>query len=378
MASRFNHSDAEDFIDFFESSLSGFVIADADGNITRINKRVASWLNTVPEKLLGQRFSNILTVGGRIYFETHLWPLLRLQGHFDEIALELADSGSGKLPVYINGDEKRDEHEKVLLIRFNIFRASDRRLYEENLQIAKKLAQAELKLEQQNALIREQFIAVLGHDLRNPLSGIMNAAQLLARKNIGQSEKRLVDIIESGSRRMHEMINDIMDLARGRLGGGFNISPVKSDLEKLLNQISDELMLAWPERIIVMDFNINGLVECDPGRLAQLVSNLLGNAITHGAADMPVVLHAITANDFWEISVINKGNPIPDGALKHLFHPFRREGKKASKNGLGLGLYIASEIAKAHHGSLTVKSDVEQTCFTLRIPVLLKSSIYLQ
>lgn len=139
MASRFIHSDAEDFNDFFESSRSGFVITDADGNIARINKRVASWLNTVPDKLIGQRLSTILTVGGKIYFETHLWPLLRLQGHFDEIALELSDSGSGKMPVYINGYERRNEQGQVLFIRFNIFRASDRRLYEENLKMAKNL-----------------------------------------------------------------------------------------------------------------------------------------------------------------------------------------------------------------------------------------------
>lgn len=95
------------------------------------------------------------------------------------------------------------------------------------------------------------------------------------KKNIGQPEERLVNIIESGSKRMYEMINNIMDLARGRLGGGFHITLVKYDLEKLLNQVSDELKMTWPDRIIVSDFNIDKLIECDPGRLSQLVSNLL-------------------------------------------------------------------------------------------------------
>jgi len=362
------HPDAEDFDDFFESSLCGFVITDPTGNIARINKRATTWLNTVPNKLVGQRFSNILSVGGRIYFETHLWPLLRLQGHFDEIALELADSGDGKLPVYINGYERRNDKQQVLFIRFNIFSASDRRLYEENLQMAKQLAQAELKMEQQNALIREQFIAVLGHDLRNPLGGIINAAQLLARKKIGQPEERLINIIESGSRRMHEMIDNIMDLARGRLGGGFFITPIISDLEKLLNQVSDELRVTYPASMIASDFNINQPVSCDPGRLAQLVSNLLGNAITHGSYDSPVILRATTTSDYWEVIVTNKGEPIPEEALKHLFHPFQRQNNQANQNGLGLGLYIASEIARAHKGTLTVRSDAQETCFTLQVP----------
>lgn len=357
---------AEDFDDFFESSLCGFVITDREGKIARINRRAAEWLNTVPEKLSGKRFSDLLAVGGKIYFETHLWPLLRMQGYFDEVALELADSGNGKMPVYINGDERKDENDRPLFIRFTVFRASDRRLYEENLQTAKQLAEANLEMEQQNALIREQFIAVLGHDLRNPLGGVMSAAQLVARSKLGEREEKLVKLIQTGSKRMYDMINDIMDLARGRLGGGFPVSPVETDLEQLLNQVSDELKVVWPEKIINLDFNINQPVTCDPGRMSQLVSNLLANAIIHGSPDDPVLIQATVTESIWEISVTNQGQPVPKEALPYLFHPFRREGKQSSQNGLGLGLYIASEIAKAHNGTLTVTSDEKETCFTFR------------
>lgn len=357
---------AEDFEDFFESSLCGFVITDREGKIARVNRRAAAWLNTVPEELSGKRFSDILAVGGRIYFETHLWPLLRMQGYFDEVALELADSGNGKMPVYINGYERKDDNDQPLFIRFTVFRASDRRLYEENLQTAKQLAEANLEMEQQNALIREQFIAVLGHDLRNPLGGVMSAAQLVARSNLGAREEKLVKLIQTGSKRMHDMINDIMDLARGRLGGGFPVSLAETDLEQLLNQVSDELKVVWPEKSIESDFNIRQDVMCDPGRLSQMVSNLLANAIIHGSPVTPISVQATVTEEIWEISVINQGKPIPREALPHLFHPFRREGQQKSQNGLGLGLYIASEIAKAHNGMLTVTSDEQQTCFTFR------------
>lgn len=357
---------AEDFEDFFESSLCGFVITDREGRIAKINRRTAGWLNKVPEELLGRRFSDILAVGGKIYFETHLWPLLRMQGYFDEVALELSDSGNGKMPVYINGYERKDENDQPLFIRFTVFRASDRRLYEENLQTAKQLAEANLEMEQQNALIREQFIAVLGHDLRNPLGGVMSAAQLVARSNLGAREEKLVKLIQTGSKRMHDMINDIMDLARGRLGGGFPVSPIETDLEQLLNQVSDELKVVWPEKIIESHFNINRPVTCDPGRLSQMVSNLLANAIIHGSPTTPILVQATVTEDTWEISVTNQGKPVPREALPHLFHPFRREGKQKSQNGLGLGLYIASEIAKAHNGTLTVTSNEQQTCFTFR------------
>jgi sigma-B regulation protein RsbU (phosphoserine phosphatase) len=360
------HSVAQDFEDFFETSLCGFVITDGDGKITRINQRAAEWLNSSPDQFLDKRFSDLLSVGGKIYFETHLWPLLRMQGYFDEVAAELVDTGNGKMPVYLNGYERKGDNHQPMFMRFILFKASDRRLYEENLQMARQLAETRLDAERQNAVIREQFMAVLGHDLRNPLGGIMSAAQMLARTNLGAREERLVDILQAGSKRMHEMINNIMDLARGRLGGGIPINPVVVDMEKLLDQISDELKVVYPEIAVKSDFNIIQTVKCDPARFSQLISNLLANAITHGSSDTPVLLKAIVNENFWEIAVSNQGNPIPKEAMPHLFHPFHREDSHASQNGLGLGLYIASEIAKAHKGTLTVKSDVIETCFAFR------------
>lgn len=357
---------SEDFEDFFESSLCGFITTDGDGNIIRINKRASGWLNMNSDELLGKRFSDILSIGGKIYFETHLFPLLRMQGHFDEVAVELKDSGRGKMPLYINGYERKSQNNQPAFMRFTLFRASDRRLYEQNLQIATQLAETNLNLEKQNAIIREQFIAVLGHDLRNPLSGIMSATQLLARSDLGERERKMVNILQTSSKRMHEMIDNIMDLARGRLGGGISITLVDVNLEELLNQVSDELKITWPEKIIESDFNIDNTVECDPARMSQLVSNLLANAITHGSPDKPVYFKAEAKGNFWEVSVINHGKPIPRDAIENLFHPFHREDSRSNHNGLGLGLYIASEIAKAHNATLSVTSDEQQTCFVFQ------------
>ncbi|KQR93259.1 hypothetical protein ASG01_08660 [Chryseobacterium sp. Leaf180] len=360
---------SEDFDDFFESSLCGFVIADANGKITRINTCAARWLGTSPDHLTGKRISDLLSVGGKIYFETHLWPLLRIQGHFDEVSVELTDTGKGKIPVYINGYERRDENNHPLFLRFTLFQAADRRLYEENLQMSKKLAETNLNIEQQQAVIREQFIAVLGHDLRNPLGGIMSATQLLTRSELSDRDRKLMNIVHSSSKRMYEMINNIMDLARGRLGGGISIIPVTVDLEQLLIEVSNELKVSWPGRTIESHFKINRLIECDPGRVSQLVSNLLANAITHGLSDTSITLGAEATDEFWEISVTNSGQKIPEKSMENLFNPFQREGTESNQNGLGLGLYISSEIAKAHHGLLSVTSDENKTCFTFRAPL---------
>ncbi|WP_316812345.1 PAS domain-containing sensor histidine kinase [Pedobacter heparinus] len=358
---------AEDFDDFFDTALCGFVITDREGKIIRINQRLAGWLNSAADQFKGKRFSDLLAIGGRIYFETHLWPLLRMQGYFEEVAVELMETGNGKMPVFINGYERKDENEQLLFTRFTLFRGTDRRLYEQNLQSSKKLAEDNLSAEQQNAVIREQFIAVLGHDLRNPLGGIMSAAQMLARTDLGKNEERLTRILLSSSKRMHEMIDNIMDLARGRLGGGIPISPVTVNLQDLLNQVTDELKIAWPESKIETDFSISQPVVCDPGRIAQLSSNLLANAITHGSADTPVQISAASNENFWCISITNQGKPIPQHTIGNLFHPFHRAESHASQNGLGLGLYIASEIAKAHHGTLKVNSDENETNFTFQV-----------
>jgi len=172
---------------------------------------------------------------------------------------------------------------------------------------------------------------------------------------------------------MYEMINNIMDFARGRLGGGIPVNPVIVDLEELLNQISDELKVAWPDRQIESDFEIGETVECDPSRMSQLISNLLANAITHGSPETPIVFKALVKNNFWEVSVSNSGSLIPEKAMSHIFQPFHREGVQSNQNGLGLGLYIASEIAKSHNGTLTVTSDDHKTCFIFRAPIASQS-----
>lgn len=360
---------SEDFDDFFESSICGFVITDGSGNITRINRCAADWMSTDVDQLIGKRISEMLSIGSRIYFETHLWPLLRIDGKFDEVSVELADRGKGKIPIYINGYERKDEAYDPVFVRYTLFKATDRRLYEENLQEAKKLAETKLNIEKEQAIIREQFIAVLGHDLRNPLAGVMSASQLLTRSDMAERDKRLVKVIHSSSKRMYEMINNIMDLARGRLGGGISITPVDVDLEKLLTEVSNELKVSNPGRAFESDFNIDRSVECDPGRIAQLVSNLLSNALMHGSSDTPITLRGDTAESYWQISVTNEGRQIPEHTLKNIFHPFRRGGTETNHNGLGLGLYISSEIAKAHHGTLSVTSDEGHTCFRLRVQI---------
>lgn len=226
-----------------------------------------------------------------------------------------------------------------------------------------------LKEERETAELREQFIAILGHDLRNPVGAALNAAQVLLRMPLDERTKRLANIIQDSSYRMKSLIENILDFARGRLGGGINLT-INTDepLKAILDQVVAELGMIWSERIINITYNLVQPVNCDGDRIAQLFSNLLGNALTHGDKDQPINVRVSSIDGVFELSVTNAGSQIPDKALALLFQPFSRGEVKKDQQGLGLGLYISSQIALAHQGTLIVNSNPNETTFTLKIP----------
>ncbi len=217
--------------------------------------------------------------------------------------------------------------------------------------------------------LREQFIAVLGHDLRTPLGAISLGASLLRGKQKGPREDKIVDLIEKSVGRMTEMIANVLDFARGRLGAGLKMEMnADAALQPILEQVVAELQLAWPDRIIETDYAASLVTFCDRDRIGQLFSNLLSNALSYGPKDEPVRVHTRDHDGWFKLSVSNGGMPIPPLAMSRLFQPFVRGAVIKDQQGLGLGLYIASEIARAHGGTLGVTSDSRATSFTLSIP----------
>jgi signal transduction histidine kinase len=236
-------------------------------------------------------------------------------------------------------------------------------------EIQRASAEADLLDERKTAELREQFIGVLGHDLRNPLASVEAGMRILLKNLDTGKAPEIISMVQKSVMRMAGLVDNIMDFARGRLGGGLTVRrDAKAPLTPVLEQVIGELKLVWPFVIIESDIDIKEPVACDQTKIGQLFSNLLGNAITHGDPEEPVRVTAKTQGDgVFELTVTNFGAAISSKAMQNLFKPFSR-GDSPSQHGLGLGLFIASEIARAHGGTLTADSTAEETTFVFTMP----------
>jgi sigma-B regulation protein RsbU (phosphoserine phosphatase) len=379
----------EDLQDLYENAPCGYLSLSADGRIVKANQTFCRWTGYAPDELIGKRLHDFLNIAGRIFYETHFAPLLRMQGFFNEVALDLVKKNGETFPVLVNAAERTDRAGRPQFIRLTVFNASDRRRYERELlrardelkalttmlekRVAEVVAQqlrsdTALSSQRQDAELREQFIAVLGHDLRNPLASIAAGLRLLERSKLDEQAEAIIVLMQKTVVRMASLIDNVLDFARGRLGGGITLTLSTQPLEPVLWQVVGELQSTHPESKIDMDLALTKPVTADPVRIGQLFSNLLGNALTYGVEGKPVTVTARTEYQF-ELSICNEGNPIAPAAMDRLFYPFARGEVRPSQQGLGLGLYIASEIAKAHGGTIDVTSTPDLTCFTLRMPL---------
>ena len=307
---------SEDLADLYENAPCGYASLGPDGRIVKLNRTLARWLETSVDQLVGRSIRDLLSFGGRIAYETHLAPMLRLQGHVDEIALDLLLPNGSKLPVIANGAERRGQAGEHLFTRLTIFKAVDRRTYERGLVEARARAEASAQAEHETSVLREQFIAVLGHDLRNPLAALAAGVRLLSERETLSERGRLIVKEMGGSvSRASALIENVLDFARGRLGEGLTLArDAYEPLTPVLEQVVAEIRAIAPDREIIAEVSISEPVNCDRARIAQLASNLLANAVTHGAPDLPIRVAATTRDGSFVLTVTNGGVPISEGA----------------------------------------------------------------
>ncbi|NER62290.1 GAF domain-containing sensor histidine kinase [Pseudomonas sp. MAFF212428] len=231
--------------------------------------------------------------------------------------------------------------------------------------------EAALQQERANAELREQFIAVLGHDLRNPLFAITAGAELLVKRLGDARALTIAQHILTSGQRATQLVRDVLDFARGRLGNGIMVTVQPCpDLDTALRHVASELQRVHPHRQIRLHIGDLSGVQCDRERVTQLLSNLLANALHHGDAQSPVDVSARIDGHSFILAVHNQGPPIGADVMAQLFQPFSRPLAGTPQSGLGLGLYIANQIALAHGGHMEVVSSHEAgTLFSFLLPL---------
>lgn len=239
---------------------------------------------------------------------------------------------------------------------------------------ARAAAAAQLAAEEQRrreaenqARFAETFVGILGHDLRNPLNAILMTSRLLRHK--GSSEPAALDRIQSSAQRMSNMVGQLLDLTRSRLGGGIPLDKKPIDLGPVVSEVVDEVRRGHPGREIVWNAPRESSAMVDRDRIQQAASNLLGNAIEHGDPDWPVTVELSASPERVVLRVHNEGPPIAQELIPSLFEPFRSRGRGERSKGLGLGLFITEQIVAAHAGRVDVSSAVgEGTTFVVVLP----------
>jgi sigma-B regulation protein RsbU (phosphoserine phosphatase) len=364
---------------FFDEAPCGLIVTQEDGTIFRANLAFAAWIGFSEVELCGRRFQELLTMGGRMFHQTHWAPLMKMQGSVAEVKLDLVRRDKQIITLLLNG--VRREHSSGAYYELALFGISDREKYERALVDARKAAenllqekteaeaalrqmQAELRkayeLSERRASFAEQMVAIVSHDLKNPLSAIMMASEMLAKDASTARQTKMLGHISESSGRAQRMIADLLDLALARVGRGIVVSPSEIDLHCCVSRCVEELRLAFPQATLIHRSFGTGKACLDTDRVQQVVGNLTANSVAYGDLTQPITITSQQDDDEAMVSVHNAGPAIPEAVIAELFEPMKRGSHVGSDmRSIGLGLFIVREIAKAHGGQVRVNSTTE-------------------
>jgi sigma-B regulation protein RsbU (phosphoserine phosphatase) len=374
----------------YEDAACGLLLTDVDGTLRRVNRTFCRQTGLLAAELVGKRrIQELLTMGGRIFHQTHWAPLLQMQGSVAEVKLDVVHRDGRTLPMVMNVVRRR--HPGGTFDEISTFAADDRDKYEKELLRARRRAEELLRQQQdvQDALTRsqaeldrqrasaedraqfaEQMVGIVSHDLRNPLSAIQLSAYALSRADLAGPQRKALDRIASSTQRAQRLIEDLLDFTVAKVGRGLTVRRDPIELHQVVAGAAEELRTAFPGRAVEHHAMGSGPCRGDPDRLTQAIGNLVANAMAYGAIDQPVRITSRIGGDSFAIEVHNAGKPIAPEPLASLFEPMTRGFSVAnSSRSVGLGLFIVREIARAHGGEVAVESSAEAgTTFVVRCP----------
>ncbi|MBD8612482.1 PAS domain-containing sensor histidine kinase [Pseudomonas putida] len=368
----------------YQQAPCALVLTNDKGLILKVNQTFCHWLAYTHEQLVGVRkLQELLTVGSRIFYQTHWMPLLVMQRSITEVKLDFLTADGKVTPMVLNAG--RREHQGQVFDEVSAFIVADRIRFEQELLQAKRQAEDALQrhvvlehelnrqreLAVDRALFAEQMIGIVSHDLRNPLQVVSMAAQYLRSLDMTERQSTMLSHIGEATARSQRLINDLLDFTQARIGQGLAVNRAPVQLDRAIAAAVGSLRLLYPHREIVFSTSDEALFcQADADRLAQLLGNLVSNAMTYGDGTSPVEVRVSAAQGTVEIAVHNVGEPIDEAELGSIFSPMTRGSELGREvRSVGLGLFIVSEIAKAHGGVVeVVSSALAGTTFTTRFP----------
>jgi PAS domain S-box-containing protein len=350
---------AEPLQAFFEAAPCGLISASSDGTILAVNNTFLHWTGYDRAALVERRhLDELLTAPCRLYYETHFWPLLHIQGAVQEVALDIRRSNGTVMPALISSVATRKPDGSIALLRHAIFAAEDRRAYERELLLQRRNSEQAVKA-------KADFLAMFAHEVRNPLCAVVLEAELLEREALARGDSAVSDLRESLDRVLR-LLNNMLDISRLDAGKvslqmtEFEIGDVVRAVVHSLNPLAEARQLPLTVRI---DQKLHRRVIGDPVKLDQALTNLVGNAIkftesgsvTIGADSIPPSGNMVHVR----FDVVDTGIGIVPERFEHIFEEYEQADPSISQRfgGTGLGLAITRKLVEMQGGRLAVVSE---------------------
>jgi len=361
--------------DLYEQAPCGYLSTLPDGTIVRVNQTLLDWLGISRDKALGgMKFQAMLTIGSKVYYETHYAPLLRMQGFANEIALEIVRGDQRILPVLVNSRQRRDADGTPLFNRITLFDSTDRRRYERELLLARRKAE-------QVAKDKAELVAMLSHDIRNPLNAVMGVVQLLDRSDLSEQQRRFVRLLKSSSENMLQLLNHVLDLSRAE-SSSFALVETPFSLQAVLDDVVATFDAKAREKGLDLRLVVDGPVPSplvgDPVAIRQVLTNLVGNAVKFTAAgfvELRVATREIRTDAVTlSFAVADSGIGIAPEILGAIFDEFTQASYETAVQfgGTGLGLTITQKLLGLYGSRVHVESVLgEGSTFSFDLRLLL-------
>ncbi len=357
--------------ELYEHAPCGYISTLPNGTIVKVNQTFLTWMGYQREELLaGKRLQDLLPIGGKIFYETHYAPLLRMQGTVSEINLDLVHKDGHPLPVLVNTVQKRDANGKPLLNRTTLFNISDRKRYEQELVLARKKAE-------QAAKAKADFLSMISHEIRTPMNAIIGISNLLKDTPLSLEQQKYVRLLKSSSENLLHLLNDVLDFSKIE-AGKVTLEERSFDIRELVFRVIYGLNVKAEEKNLSVHMEIDEQVPAwvrgDPVKIGQVLTNLVSNAIKFtekGSVTVALGVRELSAEaasiDF---SVVDTGIGIPRDRLAHVFEEFTQASYDihVKYGGTGLGLTISQKLLELYGSKMSVRSvPGEGTTFSFNL-----------